>query len=329
MNNITAQILSRLAREKNFLSGEMLCREFGITRSAVWKHIDLLRAEGYQIDAVTGKGYCLSGMTGRAVAGEVLPFLTCHRFGKMINYHTITTSTNLLAKALAVEGKPEGYVVVADSQSGGKGRMGRTWLSPPAVNLYFSLILRPAVPSIRVPQLTLLVAVAIHQALMEVAPDLAAMIKWPNDIMVNEKKLCGVLCEMQSEPELTHFVVVGIGINVNQSEMPPELTKSATSLLMERGELFSRPELLALVLNHFEPLYDEWLQQNDLGFILHYLEQYSLLQSKRVSIDQRKQHLSGTVTGIAKGGELTLLCADGQTILVSSGEAHLSNNDEL
>ena len=329
MNNVTAQILSRLATVNNFLSGETLCREFGITRSAVWKHICQLRSEGYQIDAVTRKGYHLSGMTGRAVAGEVKPFLTCNRFGNNIDYHTMTTSTNLLAKALAVEGMPEGYVVVADSQNGGKGRMGRIWLSPPAVNLYFSLILRPAVPSIRVPQLTLLVAVAIHQALMEVAPGLAAMIKWPNDILVNEKKLCGVLCEMQSEPELTHFVVVGIGMNVNQSEMPPELAKSATSLLLERGQLFSRPELLALVLNHFEPLYDEWLQQNDLGFILYYLEQYSLLQSKMVSIDQRKQHLSGIVTGIAKGGELMLEDADGKTLLVSSGEAHLKNNDEL
>jgi BirA family transcriptional regulator, biotin operon repressor / biotin---[acetyl-CoA-carboxylase] ligase len=329
MNNITAQILSRLARENNFLSGEKLCLEFGITRSAVWKHIAHLRTEGYQIDAVTGKGYHLSGMTGRAVAGEVQPLLTCDRFGNMIDYNTFATSTNLLGKAFAVEGRPEGFVVVADSQSGGKGRMGRTWHSPPAVNLYFSLILRPAVPSIRVPQLTLLVAVAIHRALMEVAPGLAAMIKWPNDILVNEKKLCGVLCEMQSEPELTHFVVVGIGINVNQSEMPPELTNSATSLFLERGQLFSRPKILALVLNHFEPLYDEWLQQNDLGFILNYLEQYSLLQSKMVSIDQRKQHLSGIVTGIAKGGELKLQGADGKTLLVSSGEAHLSNNDEL
>lgn len=329
MSNVTAQILRRLSQENNFVSGELLCGEFNMSRSAVWKHICQLRSEGYKIDAVTGKGYRLSGMTGRAVSSEVQPFLTCNRFGNTINYQTLATSTNLLAKTFAAEGKPEGYVVVADSQSGGKGRMGRIWLSPPAVNLYFSLILRPAVPSIRVPQLTLLVAVAIHQALMEIAPGLAAMIKWPNDIMVNEKKLCGVLCEMQSEPELTHFVVVGIGINVNQSELPHDLTKRATSLFLERGQLFSRPELLALVLNHFEPLYDEWLQQqNDLGFILHYLEQYSLLQSKMVSIEQRKQHLSGIVTGIAKGGELMLQDADGQTILVSSGEAHLKNNDE-
>ncbi len=323
MNDLTARILHRLSTGDDFLSGESLCHEFGITRSAVWKHIGLLRAEGYQIDAVTGRGYHLSGLTGRPVEAEVLPFLTGRRFGKKIHYHSVTASTNLLAKALAVEGVPEGSVFVADSQSGGRGRMGRLWVSPPGVNLYFSLILRPEVPSIRVPQLTLLVAVAIHQALLALSSELVPMIKWPNDILVNEKKLCGVLCEMQSEPEVTHFVVVGIGINVNQAEMPPELRQSATSLFLERGQFFSRPELLASVLNHFEPLYDEWLLQDDLGFILPYLEKYSLLHSRKVSIDQRNRNLSGTVTGIARGGELKLECEDGQTILVSSGEAHL------
>ncbi len=328
MNDLTARILNRLSTGNAFLSGESLCHDFGITRSAVWKHIGQLRAEGYQIDAVTGRGYHLSGLTGRPVEAEVRPFLTGQRFGKKIHYHTLTASTNLLAKALAVEGAPEGTVVVADSQSGGRGRMGRLWISPPEVNLYFSLILRPAVPSIRVPQLTLLVAAAIHQALFALSSELEPMIKWPNDILVASKKLCGVLCEMQSEPELTHFVVVGTGINVNQAEMPPELRESATSLFLERGHLFSRPELLALVLNHFEPLYDEWLLQDDLGFILPYLEKYALLQSREVSIDQRNRTLSGTVSGIARGGELKLECADGQTVLVSSGEAHLHKKSE-
>lgn len=323
MTEITAQILNCLTKADDFLSGEDLCRAFGMTRSAVWKHIRLLRAEGYQVDAVTGRGYRLSGVTGRPVAGEVQPFLTARRFGKNIVYHAVTPSTNLLAKALASDGSPEGMVVVADSQSGGRGRMGRVWLSPPGSNLYLSLILRPGVPSIRVPQLTLLVAVAIHRALCDVAPELQFMIKWPNDILVNGKKLCGVLCEMQSEPDMTHFVVVGIGINVNQSEFPPELHGMATSLFLETLRSFSRPKLLAAVLNHFEPLYDRWLLQDDLAFTLSYLEEHSLLQSNEVTIDQLNRSLSGTVKGISCGGELILERADGQTILVSSGEAHL------
>jgi len=323
MNDVTAQILIRLTTVPDFLSGETLCHEFCITRSAVWKHICLLRSEGYHIDAVTGRGYRLSSLTGRPVEAEVQPFLTVHRFGKKIAYHPVTISTNILAKALAVEGAPEGSVVVADSQTGGRGRMGRTWLSPSGVNLYFSMILRPGVPSVRLPQLTLLVAAAIHQALNNITSGFAVQIKWPNDILANGRKLCGVLCEMQSEPDLTHFVVVGIGINVNQTEFPPLLQESATSLYLQRGQLFSRPELLASVLNHFEPLYDAWLPEEDLGFILPYIEEHSLLQSKEVTIDQLKRSMSGTVRGISRGGELQLESAEGDIILVSSGEAHL------
>jgi BirA family transcriptional regulator, biotin operon repressor / biotin---[acetyl-CoA-carboxylase] ligase len=324
MNHVSSQILACLSTAGDFLSGEELSCAFGITRSAVWKHISLLRSEGYQVDAVTGRGYRLTGLTGRAVSAEVEPFLTARRFGKEISYFSVTDSTNLQAKMLAGKGSPEGTVVVADSQTGGRGRMGRTWVSPPGENLYFSLILRPEVPSVRVPQLTLLVAAAIHRALNCVAGDLQPKIKWPNDILVNEKKLCGVLCEMQSEPDLTHFVVVGIGINVNQSELPDELLEIATSLFLESGRLFSRPELLAAFLNHFEPLYDTWLLEQDLSFVLSYLEEYSLLRSRVVSVEQFNRTISGTVTGIARGGELKLECAEGQTILVSSGETHLS-----
>ena len=323
MNDVAARILLRLSKAGDFLSGEELCREFCITRSAVWKHIKLLRAEGYHVDAVTGIGYRLTSLTGRPVEAEVAPFLTVRRFGRSILYHEVTPSTNILAKSLASDGLPEGCVVVADAQTGGRGRMGRTWVSPAGVNLYFSLILRPEVPSIRVPQLTLLVAAAIHQALGTVVPGIAPMVKWPNDILIKGRKVCGVLCEMQSEPDFTHFVVVGVGINVNQSEMPSELQDSATSLFLETGHLVSRPELLASFLNHFEPLYDAWLLEEDLGFILPYLERYSLLQSKQVTIDQLKRTVSGTVSGIARGGELMLDAADGQTTLISSGEAHL------
>ncbi len=323
MNDVALRILNRLSKAGNFLSGEDICREFGITRSAVWKHITLLRSEGYQVDALTGLGYRLSGMTGRPVDAEVTPFLQTRRLGKNIHYHGVIASTNIAAKALAGDGSPEGSVVVADSQTGGRGRMGRTWVSPSGVNLYFSLILRPVVPSVRVPQLTLLVAAAIHQALSNVGFTIAPLIKWPNDILVHGRKLCGVLCEMQSEPDLTHFVVVGIGINVNQSEMPQELKSVATSLFLESGHIFSRPELLAAVLNHFEPIYDTWLLEDDLGFILPYLEKHSLLQSKDVTIDQLNRTLSGRVSGISRGGELIVEGFDGQTLLISSGEAHL------
>ena len=323
MNDLSSQILRRLTIAGVFLSGEELSGELAVTRSAVWKHVNMLRKEGYNIDAVTGRGYSLRGLTGRPVEAEVLPFLTGRRFGRMLSYHEVTSSTNILAKELAFNGAPEGSVVVADSQSGGRGRMGRSWVSPPGVNLYFSLILRPRLPSFRVPQLTLLVAVAIHRALHDMVPELEVKIKWPNDLLINGKKVCGVLCEMQSEPDLAHFVVVGIGLNVNQQEVPPELRDRATSLFLESCRLFSRPELLAAVLNHFEPLYDAWLGEDDLGFILAYLEEHSLLQSREVTIDQLNRSLTGQVTGISCTGELLLETGEGRTHRISSGEAHL------
>ncbi|TLU88536.1 MAG: biotin--[acetyl-CoA-carboxylase] ligase [Chlorobium sp.] len=323
MNSVTTGIFHSLTSAGGFVSGEKLCREFSITRSAVWKHIELLREEGYRIDAVTGRGYRLAGLSGRPVEAEVGMFLNTGRIGKYFSYHPEASSTNTLAKGLAQEGAPEGSLVVADSQSGGRGRMGRSWYSPPGVNLYFSFVLRPAVPSLRVPQLTLLVAAAIHRALGSHVPGIQPKVKWPNDILIGGRKVCGVLCEMQSEPDLTHFVIVGVGINVNQSVFSPELRHLATSLANESGSSVSRAHLLADVLNHFEPLFDEWLGTADLSFIVPYLEEHSFLLSRDVTVEQFRQSIRGTVNGIAPGGELKLVGADGRSILVSSGEAHL------
>ncbi|NTW63880.1 MAG: biotin--[acetyl-CoA-carboxylase] ligase [Chlorobiaceae bacterium] len=323
MNQISSSILHHLRLSGGFLSGEDISASLGITRSAVWKHIGALRREGYRIDAVTGQGYRLSSLSGRPVQEEVSPWLTTRFFGRALYYHELLESTNLSARVLAGTGAPEGSVVVADAQSGGRGRVMRSWVSPGGVNLYFSLILRPRVQGIRVPQLTLLAAAAVHQALSSCAPEIATRIKWPNDIMAGEKKLCGVLCEMQSEPDMTHFVIIGIGINVNIGELPDELKNIATSLFLESGRLFSRPELLASVLNHFESLYEAWLLHDDLGFLLPYLHEYSLVYRQQVIIRQVTGEMIGTVSGISRGGELMLDLDDARTVLISSGDCLL------
>lgn len=323
MNDVTAGILSSLCKSGTFISGEELCREFSITRSAIWKHIGQLRMQGYRIEAVTGRGYRLTGLSGRPLQAEVDMFMEPGRIGKRIIYHQEVSSTNQLARVLAQEGASEGTVVSADAQTGGRGRMGRSWVSPPGVNLYFSFILRPALPPIRVPQLTLLVAAAIHRAFVQYLPDLRPKVKWPNDILLNGRKVSGVLCEMQSEADLAHFVIVGVGINVNQHDFPPELRHQATSLSLEAGRPLSRPKLLAFLLNHFEQLYGEWLAGEDLSFIVPYLEAHSFLHGKEVTIEQFSNCIQGTVGGIAPGGELMLLDAGGCRRLVSSGEAHI------
>lgn len=323
MNPVTGTILQRLASDGGFVSGAQLCHELQMTRSAVWKHIVHLRQLGYGVEAVTGRGYRLALLPGLPLAAEVDPFLGTKIFGRHLVFLESTDSTNLFARARAREGCPEGSVFVADFQSGGRGRMNRRWVSPPGVNLYCSLVLRPAVAPMRVPEITLIAAVAVHKALLAGFPGLEPVIKWPNDILVQGRKLCGILCEMESEPDVASVVVVGFGLNVNLDPLPEELCGTATSILLETGAPASRARLLAEILNQFERLYDEWHAEEDLGFVLPWLERHSWLHGKEVAIEQFRKTLSGRVTGLSREGHLLLQGADGTVSAVSSGEAHL------
>lgn len=323
MNQLTAQILDRLRASESFLSGGELCREFGMTRSAVWKHISRLRENGYSIEAVSGRGYCLRGFPGLPVSGEVTPSLSTERFGRNLVFHEKVDSTNVKAKILARQGASEGTVLVADSQTGGRGRMGRAWVSPPGANLYFSVVLRPPVPPSRLSQIPLLAAAAIHQALDSSVEGIVAMIKWPNDILIGGRKVCGILCEMETEPDMTHFVIVGIGINVNLENIPAEIGDIATSLFLESGNEHSRADILSAILNCFEPLYDRWLEADDLRDVLPYLERYAWLKDRDVTVEQYRSTLAGRVRGLTGTGELLLEAQNGRVHVVSSGEAHI------
>jgi BirA family biotin operon repressor/biotin-[acetyl-CoA-carboxylase] ligase len=323
MNPVTGSILQKLVSASGFVSGGDLCRELDMTRSAVWKHIVLLRESGYGIEAVSGRGYRLTSLTGAPVAEEVVPLLTTSTFGRNFVYLETSESTNLHARALARSGAPAGTVVVADSQTGGRGRMRRTWVSPPGVNLYCSVVLRPPVPSVRIPEIPLVAAAAIHGALVDFCAGLTLFIKWPNDILCRGQKLCGILCEMESEPDFTHFVVVGFGVNVNLDPVPEDLQGIASSIAIETGRAASRAGTLAAVLNRFEQLYLEWLTQPDLGFLLPCLEQHAWLKDREVRIEQFERVLDGTVLGMNPQGQLLLKRDDGTVMAITSGEAHL------
>lgn len=328
MSDSAVRILQKLMRSGAFCSGEELSGALGISRSAVWKHIGQLRQDGYSIEAVTGKGYRLQASPGYPDALETGRFLHTSRLGQRIEYHRSVTSTNALARERAREGAPEGLVVTADTQASGRGRMQRVWHSPPGVNLYFSIVLRPPVPPRVVPQVPLLAAAALHTALAGIAGGVDFRIKWPNDILAGGRKLCGVLCEMESEADMAHVVIVGIGVNVNLCNLPLELKELATSLLLETGCEFSRPELLASILDAFEPLYRRWLEVQDLSPVLDYLEEYSWLRGKQVEIDQYGRRLKGVAAGISLTGELLLDLPDGSRTMVSSGETHLIPDNE-
>ncbi|TCD48142.1 biotin--[acetyl-CoA-carboxylase] ligase [Chlorobium sp. N1] len=323
MHDISLSILRRLAASGSFLSGAELSMEFGMTRSAVWKHIRQLRSAGYGVEARTGLGYRLSSMADRPLDVEVEQHLATALFGRRLYWHPSLGSTNTEARAMAAEGAAEGAVVVADLQTAGRGRLGRSWDSPSGVNLYFSLVLRPLLPPGRIPQLTLLLAEAVRRAISGLGHGLRPSVKWPNDIFAEGRKLSGILCEMQSEADRAHFVVAGIGINVNQPSFEGELSGTATSLLLETGVPVSRPALLASVLNHFEPLYRRWHDEPDLGFVLGELEAHAFLRGRRVVVDRMRGVLEGTVTGIAPTGELIITDSDGTLHRVASGEARL------
>jgi BirA family transcriptional regulator, biotin operon repressor / biotin---[acetyl-CoA-carboxylase] ligase len=330
MNPVTSRILHTLLDHDGFVSGGRLCRELQVTRSAVWKHVAQLREAGYDIEAVSGRGYRLAGLTGKPVKEEVHPLLGTSAFGRSFVFLETSESTNLHARALARDGAVEGTVVVADCQTGGRGRMRRAWVSPPGVNLYCSIVLRPQVLSVRIPEIPLVAAAAIHSALRDECPELATSIKWPNDILSGGRKLCGILCEMESEPDFTHFVVVGFGVNVNLDPVPEELQGIATSAAIETGTNFSRARILAAVLNRFESLYSEWLGREDLGFLLPLLERHAWLQGRQVRIEQFSRILTGTVTGLSPQGHLLLENSDGTVTAVNSGEAHLQSiNDQI
>ena len=242
-----------------FVSGEAISDKLGLSRAAVWKHVNALRSQGYRIEAVPARGYRLLEIPDRLGELEVRPLLNTHDVGQALHWYEEVGSTNDVAKELADEGALHGEVVIAERQSAGRGRRGRSWSSPPRKNLYLSVVLRPDLPPARAPEVTLLAAVAVCQAVRR-AGVASAAIKWPNDVLASGRKLAGVLTEMAAEVERVQWLVVGIGVNVNAAagDFPDELRELATSVLIERGDPVPRALFAAALLTALE----EWLDRH-------------------------------------------------------------------
>lgn len=249
---------------------------------------------------------------------ELLAGLASRRLRGPIHHLEITASTNDLAKALGAGGAPEGTVVLAEAQSAGRGRHGRQWLSPSGVGLYVSVLLRPPLPPENLPPLTLTAAVAVVRALVRTT-GVAPGIKWPNDLMLSGKKFGGILTEWETHPEQGPYLVVGLGINVNTRDFPPELEGLATSLARELGRPIPRGPLLQAWLKEFDGLYDTALRQ---GFpeILEEWKRHSVTLGNRVTVRQGERQLKGLALEISPTGALLLETAPGQRVWVISGE---------
>ena len=251
-------VLRLLMEQRESLSGERIARRLGVSRNSVWKAIDRLRQDGYQIEAATNRGYLLTASPDRVAVPEIERWLRARTIGARMELHDQLDSTNNRAKALAASGAPHGYLVIAESQSGGKGRMGRSFFSPEHSGVYITYVLRPKMLAERAVMITSMAAVAVARAIETVA-DVDVKIKWVNDLYINERKVCGILCEagMDFESGQLEYAVLGIGVNVARMDFPPELQDIATSIGNACGADVSRSRLIAEISNQLEALYGQ------------------------------------------------------------------------
>ena len=313
------EILKLLKETDGYVSGQELCRRFGVSRTAVWKVVNQLKEEGYEIEAVRNRGYALKGAGDVLSEAELLSCLKTEWAGGRTVYFDATDSTNIQARRLAEAHAPHGTLVVSDRQDGGKGRRGRSWASPSGVGIWMSLILRPEIAPSSASMLTLAAALAVREGIQE-ETGLSPLIKWPNDLVLNGKKICGILTEMSTELMEIQYVITGIGINVNQREFPPEIRDTATSLSLEAGRSFRRSSLIAAILKAFEKDYAAFLKTGDLSLLLEEYNACLVNRGKEVCILDPSGEYRAVAEGIDESGSLLVTLPDGTRREIISGE---------
>ena len=313
-----AEIL-RLLRETNgYVSGQELCEQFGVSRTAVWKAIKQLQAMGYEIEAVPNRGYFLKSAADVLSKDEIASLLHTQWIGKELYCYDTIGSTNARAKELAEQECENGTLVVADQQTQGRGRRGRSWQTPPQMGIAMSLLLRPEISPGNASMLTLVTALAVANAITGLS-GVEAMIKWPNDVVMNGRKVCGILTEMNAQFDYISYIVIGIGINVHNEEFPEELSQMAGSILTESGKRIHRAELVARIMAYFEQYYATFLETEDLTGMLEAYNQLLVNRGREVKVLDPKEPFSGKAVGITKKGELMVDTWSSRK-LVSSGE---------
>jgi BirA family biotin operon repressor/biotin-[acetyl-CoA-carboxylase] ligase len=303
------------------VSGQVIADALALSRTSVWKAVNALKKEGYLIASSTRSGYKLVGSPDLLLPAEIESDLQTGNFGKRgIHYYGQIGSTNDRARELALEGCPEGTLVVAESQYAGRGRLSRTWESPGSGGLYFSLILRPTFAPSEAPRITLLAGVGVCSAINKSAP-IKAAIKWPNDILCRGRKLGGILTEMEAEIDLIRHIVVGIGINVNteRSSFAEKLRERVTSLREETGRSFSRQTLLGSILLEIEKLWTD-LPRTGFAPIRDAWKDLNITIGNRVRVERMGQTLLGEALDLDHEGSLLLKAEDGSYHRISSGE---------
>ncbi|WP_444659958.1 biotin--[acetyl-CoA-carboxylase] ligase [Caproiciproducens sp. R2] len=311
------EILKYLQGRNDYVSGGELSEQLLVSRTAVWKHINTLRSAGYEIESVTNRGYRLVSSPDQITPETILSGLKTKALGKTVFSFDSIDSTNAQAKRQALSGAPNGSLFIAERQTGGKGRLGRTWESPSGTGLWFSVLLRPDSLPVQVTGITLLAGLAVCRAIRK-QTDTPAMIKWPNDIVIGSKKVCGILTEMAAEIDRIEYVVVGIGINVNMENFPDELSGKATSLRRECGRPIARIGLLQKILKEFEEILCDDIDRPEA--ILAEYKTLCVSLNRTVAFTRNQQSVTATAVDISPAGELIVRCGDGSLLSINAGE---------
>jgi len=301
----------------SYISGEDISNALGVSRAYVWKYISKLREDGYVIDAVPHLGYNLRSAPDKLFGYELKSGLKTRTMGKMaIFHHESIGSTNDAAYELAEAGEPEGTVVVAEAQSSGKGRIGRKWLSPKGAGIYMSIILRPDVETDEIPTVTLVAAKSIADAINDLNK-MDAGIKWPNDILIKGKKVCGILTEVKAQPDRVDFLVLGFGVNVNTPA--GKLPEEGTSLKNVSGSSVDRAQLVRDILEKFEV---DYLRFKKEGFnaLRDECKRLSLVLEKTVRVKEHHRVMKGKAVDIDEKGALMIRDEEGIVRRVFSGD---------
>lgn len=320
------KILTILKNSEKHVSGQSLSNQLGVSRTAIWKVINQLKEEGYMIEAVPNKGYRIVAYPDIITAEEIKSILRTKEIGKEVLYYDMVDSTNTKAKQLAEQENTHGLLVIAEQQEMGKGRRGKKWNSQKGTGIWMSLIIKPKIKPVAASMLTLVAALAVTKAIRQIGEqeenrnNLEAKIKWPNDIVVNGKKVCGILTEMSSELDYIHHVVIGIGINANIEKFPDEINHIATSLLLEGKKHIKRSQLVAFVLEAFEAYYIKFLKTENLETMITEYNQWLINYEEEVKIIEENVTYTGVAKGITSTGELIVILPDGTRKEVVSGE---------
>ena len=315
-----ASLLTLLSENATIVvSGARIAREIGVSRSTVWRWVSQLRRLGVKVKGQPATGYFLERVPDILTPDVLRQRLKGGLFAKRLYHFFKIDSTNRVALELGHAGEPEGAVVVAEEQTAGRGRAGRTWHSERAAGIYVTLLLRPKLAPVQAPLLTMMAGLSAHAAIQAVT-GLEVDVKWPNDLLIREKKAGGILTEMHAEPGAVRFVIVGIGINVNQEKFAGELGAIATSLRIETGKQASRMELLVRLLREFESDYNRFMREGAKSVTSRFEKVSSYASGKRVRVTNGTESFVGMTAGLGAEGLLQVKRDDGQVVTVIAGD---------